>query len=375
MNKAYKADSSLLVNNYERTGLTISKGDGSFVFDSEGRKYLDLISGLAVNLLGYNFVGLSKAIQAQSKRLLHVSNLYFEENQLKYARFLLDESRLSKVFFCNSGSEAIDTCIKIARKYSYEKYGDYSRNKIICMQHSFHGRTYGAFSASDSPKLHRIFGPVLPGFIFCKYNCTPELDALVDGGVCAILIELVQGHSDVKIIEKAFVSRIKEVCAKKDILLIIDEAQTAVGRTGRYFGFQTFGVLPDLVALSKPLDGGLPLGAVICGRKTADVLEPNEHGSTFGGNPLSCVSGLFVSRYINRKPFLRKVSAKSKVFVKELEKIKKKHFLIKEVRVLGLIIGIEFHSNAQDVKELMTKKGLLVSKTTSCIIRLLPHMR
>lgn len=286
-----KLGQEYVMNTYGRLPLSMARGQGSYVWDTEGNKYLDLVSGIAVNNLGHCHPKVVKAIQQQAERLMHCSNLYWNENQILLAKLLVDNSCGSKVFFCNSGAEANEGAIKLARRYSYNKYGA-GRHEIITAKNSFHGRTLAALTATGQLKYQEGFAPLVSGFKYVTYNDLAELQQAITPQTCAILLEPVQGEGGVHPATQEYLAGVQELCRQKDILLMFDEVQTGLGRTGKLFAYEHYGVEPDVFTLAKGIGGGFPIGAIVAKGAAAETFQPGQHAATFGGNPLASAAGI-----------------------------------------------------------------------------------
>jgi len=328
-----------LMNTYARSPISIVRGRGSKVYDLEGREYLDFVAGIAVNVLGHGHPDLVAAIQKQAQQLLHASNLYYTEPQTKLAKMLVEHSFAKKVFFCNSGAEANETAIKLARRYAHQKYGA-ERYEIITMLQSFHGRTMATLTATGQEKVQKGFEPLLPGFTYVPFNNLSAVEQAVSSKTAAILLEPVQGEGGVRVADKSYLKGLRELCRQRDLLLIFDEVQTGVGRTGTLFAYEQLGVAPDVMTLGKGLGGGLPIGACLATEEAAAALEPGTHASTFGGNPVSCAAGLAVLRTLLEGRVLEHGRRMGDYLAHGLQDIKDRLPIVKEVRGLGLLQGM-----------------------------------
>lgn len=366
-------ENQYVMQTYGRFPIVLEKGNGCILEDINGKKYLDLNSGIGVNCLGHNHPAIVKTIQEQASKLMHVSNLYYTEPMVEVAKELVCATGLKKMFFANSGAEANEGVIKTARKYSYEKYGE-GRATIISLKQSFHGRTMATLTATGQDKFHNYFFPFVEGFKYAIANDIEDMKVQMDdASVCAVMMELVQGESGVVPLNKEYVKQVEQLCHEKDILLIIDEVQTGVGRTGSLFAFQQYDILPDLISVAKGIGGGVPMGGFLAGEKCEFTLKAGDHGTTFGGTPLCCSVAKTVLSIVNTEEFLKDVQDKGTYFMDEISKIDSDK--IKGVRGLGLMIGIvvEPSERASYVKELMDK-GLLVLTAGRDAIRLLPPL-
>ncbi|MFN4197091.1 MAG: aspartate aminotransferase family protein [Caldimicrobium sp.] len=361
-----------LAPNYKREKLAFVRGEGTRLFTEDGEEYLDFTSGIAVCNLGHSHPELIKVLEEQAKKVWHTSNLYYLEPQVKLAKKLTELTFGDKVFFANSGAEAVEAALKLARKYAYEHYGE-RKFKFIALENSFHGRTYGALSVTGQPQYWEGFKPLLSGVTFIPRNDLKALEEVFSEEVCAIILEPIQGEGGIYPLTKDFVAKAKELCLKYKALLIFDEIQTGIGRTGTLFVYEDFQIEPDILCTSKALANGLPLSALIAKDDVFSAFKPGSHASTFGGNPITCAVALKVLEIVSEKTFLEEVVLKGKYIVQKILKIDKKK-LIKEVRGKGLLLGIEFKEDAQGIYEHLLKKKILVTKPKPNIIRLTPPL-
>ena len=368
--KVIKRDKKYVLHTYSRSPLVLERGSGLTVWDADGRSYLDFTSGIGVNALGYCDPEWSAAVAAQAGQLQHTSNLYYTAPCTRVARKLCKRTGLDKVFFANSGAEANEGAIKCARKYSVETYGP-ARNKVLSLVNSFHGRTLATLTATGQDVFHHDFGPFPDHFAYLPANDSAALDtALQDETVCAVMMELVQGEGGVIALDADYVHHVAEICAEKDVLLIVDEVQTGIGRTGTFLACQHYGITPDIVTLAKALGGGLPLGAVVMKEKVAACMGPGSHGSTFGGNPVACAGACVVLDRID-DAFLENVNACAARLRQQLSELPE----VAEVSGLGLMVGIALKGGrkASEVRTRCEHNGLLVL-TAKDRIRLLPPL-
>lgn len=366
-------DKKYLMNTYSRYPITLVEGKGTKVWDDKGNVYLDFVAGIAVNSLGHCHPALVDAIKNQSEKLIHCSNLYWNDNQIQLAKIIAENSFGDKVFFANSGAEANEGAIKLARKYASLKYGS-KRYKVISAQNSFHGRTFGALTATGQEKYHKGFGPLLSGFKYVPFNDIDALYEAIDDEVCAIMLEVVQGEGGIHEATPEYIKAAREICDENDILFIIDEVQTGIGRTGKLFGYEHYGITPDIMTLAKGLGGGFPIGAIVAKEDKA-VFQPGDHASTFGGNPLACAAGIAVMNEITKEGFLDNVAQKGEYFKGSLESLKEKHSVIKEVRGKGLMIGCEMDmEEASDIVTKAMEKGLLINWISHNVLRFVPPL-
>ena len=318
-----------LMNTYQRQPLSIVRGRGSKVYDLEGREYIDFVAGIAVNVLGHGHPDLVLAIQKQAQHLLHTSNLYYTEPQVRLAQTLVEHSFAQKVFFCNSGAEANEAAIKLARKYSYDKYGA-DRYEIITMASSFHGRTMATLTATGQDKVQKGFAPLMPGFSYVPFNDLSAVERAITSKTAAIMLEPIQAEGGVHVAERGYLQGLRELCRERDILLIFDEVQTGIGRTGTLFCYEQFGMQPDIMTLAKGLGGGVPIGACLATDSVARAFGPGTHASTFGGNPLACASALAVLRVLLDGKILDQGRRMGECLAKGLTTLKERHRCIKE---------------------------------------------
>nr|HQV13241.1 aspartate aminotransferase family protein [Nitrospira sp.] len=329
-----------LMNTYQRQPISIVRGRGSKVYDLEGREYIDFVAGIAVNVLGHGHPDLVLAIQKQAQHLLHTSNLYYTEPQVRLAQTLVEHSFAQKVFFCNSGAEANEAAIKLARKYSYDKYGA-DRYEIITMTSSFHGRTMATLTATGQDKVQKGFAPLMPGFSYVPFNDLSAVERAITPKTAAIMLEPIQAEGGVHVAERGYLQGLRELCRERDVLLIFDEVQTGIGRTGTLFCYEQFGMQPDIMTLAKGLGGGVPIGACLATDSVARAFSPGTHASTFGGNPLACAAALAVLRVLLDGKILDQGRRMGEYLAKGLATLKERHRCIKEVRGMGLLQGME----------------------------------
>ena len=369
-----KHNMSSLANNYNRRKISFRRGKGSFLISSKGERYLDFIQGIAVNSLGHSNDYLNKALSDQSKRLWHVSNVFEIPEGEKLAKRLTKKTFADFVIFQNSGAEAIEAAIKAARRFFYLKKKPY-KNRILCIKNSFHGRTLAAIHASGSKKMIEGFGPRIPGFDHFAFGNHESLKKFITKKTAAIMIEPVLGEGGIKVIPKWCLKGLRKICDQKKILLICDEVQCGIGRSGKFFAFEYSGIKPDIVPVAKGIGGGFPLGAVLMNKKVAIGMTPGTHGSTFGGNPLAMEIGNAVLDKIMNKKFLKNVQKTSKYFLNELNKIKIEYpGIIKEIRGIGLLIGLQLHKDQTKFIKKLEKNKLLTIKAAENVIRILPPL-
>ncbi len=365
---------SSLAKNYKRRNLSFSKGKGSFLYSKRGVKFLDFVQGIAVNSLGHANPNLIKAINKQSKKLWHVSNSFIIPEGEELAKKLTNRTFADAVIFQNSGAEATEAAIKVARRYFYS-IGKPKKNRILCIKNSFHGRTIAAINASGSKKMTEGFGPKVGGFDHFKFGNHKELKRKITSKTAAIMIEPIMGEGGIKVIPSWCLKELRKICNQKKILLILDEVQCGIGRSGKFFSYEYANIKPDIVPIAKGIGGGFPIGAVLMTKKVSKAMVPGTHGSTFGGNPLAMSVGNAVMDEIFRKGFLSKVKSNSKYFVSELNKIKNKFpNLIKEIRGIGLILGIQLHHDQTKFIQSLLKNKLLTIRAAENVIRILPPL-
>ena len=370
MNLFEKANECLM-HTYAPLPIIITHGEGSCLFDENNKKYIDFTSGIGVSSVGYNNKKLNKAILNQLNSFAHLSNIFLSTPTVELANKLTTISKMSKVFFSNSGAEANEGALKLAKKYSYMKYGG-KRNKILSLKDSFHGRTLATLTATGQDKFHKYFDPFPDGYDYVTPNSIEDFKEKLTDDVCAIIMEAIQGEGGVNLLNSTFVQEVCNVCKEKDVLIIFDEVQCGLGRTGHIFCFQEFGVEADIITLAKGLGGGLPIGAILCNEKLSNTFTPGDHGSTFGGNPVVCAGALAVLDQICNDELLSSVQAKGKFIRQTLTKSKLP--LVKNIRGLGLMIGIEVSCPPDEIQKKALEKGLLILTAGKNVVRLLPPL-
>ena len=365
---------SSLANNYKRRKLSFKKGRGSFLYATNGKKYLDFVQGIAVNSLGHANPNLIKAINNQSKKVWHVSNAFVIPEGEKLAKRLTQKTFAESVIFQNSGAESTEAAIKVARRYFYS-IGKPNKNRIICIKNSFHGRTIAAIHASGSKKMTEGFGPKVNGFDHFKFGDLKSLKKSINKNTAAIMIETIMGEGGIKVHRNYFLKKLRKICNQKKILLILDEVQCGIGRSGKLFAFEYANIKPDIVPIAKGIGGGYPIGAVLMNKKVASGVVPGSHGSTFAGSPLATSVSNEVLNQIFKKGFLNNVQKISKYFYSQLNEIKNDYpKLIKEVRGVGLLIGLQlFNDQAKFIKKLQDNK-LLTIRSGENVVRILPPL-
>jgi acetylornithine/N-succinyldiaminopimelate aminotransferase len=365
---------SSLAKNYKRRNLSFNKGKGSFLYTKRGIKFLDFVQGIAVNSLGHANPNLIKAINKQSKKLWHVSNSFIIPEGEELAKKLTKRTFADAVIFQNSGAEATEAAIKIARRYFYS-IGQKKKNRILCIKNSFHGRTIAAINASGSKKMVEGFGPKVGGFDHFKFGNHKELKRKITSKTAAIMIEPIMGEGGIKVIPSWCLKELRKICNQKKILLILDEVQCGIGRSGKFFSYEYANIKPDIVPIAKGIGGGFPIGAVLMTKKVSKAMVPGTHGSTFGGNPLAMSVGNAVMDEIFKRGFLSKVQSNSKYFISELNKIKIKFpNIIKDIRGTGLILGIQLHHDQTKFIQSLLKNKLLTIRAAENVIRILPPL-
>ncbi len=365
---------SSLAKNYKRRNLSFTKGKGSYLYTKKGIKFLDFVQGIAVNSLGHTNPNLVKAINKQSKKLWHVSNSFIIPEGEELAKKLTKRTFADAVIFQNSGAEATEAAIKVARRYFYSM-GKKKKNRILCIKNSFHGRTIAAINASGSKKMIEGFGPKVGGFDHFKFGNHKELKRKITSKTAAIMIEPIMGEGGIKVIPSWCLRELRKLCDQKKILLILDEVQCGIGRSGKFFSYEYANIKPDIVPIAKGIGGGFPIGAVLMTKKVSKAMVPGTHGSTFGGNPLAMSVGNAVMDEIFRKGFLSKIKSNSKYFISELNKIKIKFpNIIKDIRGIGLILGIQLYHDQTKFIQSLLKNKLLTIRAAENVIRILPPL-
>lgn len=359
-----------LIKAYSPLSPVLEKGDGVFLYDIHGNKYLDFGSGIGVNSLGYNNKILNDSIKAQLDKIQHVSNIFLNPTTVELSNKLTSMAKMSKVFFSNSGAESNEGAIKLARKYSILKYNSQKRTTILSLKKSFHGRTLATLKLTGQDKFHKYFYPFPEGFKYTERNDIKAFKKNLSSDVCAVILEAIQGEGGVYPLDEKFVLEVAKVCKDNDVLLIFDEVQCGIGRTGKLFGFNHFNVEPDIVTVAKGLGGGLPIGGFMCNEKLKDIIQPGDHGSTYGGNPIACASALTVLNYIEKNKLLKNVE-KLGLLTKKLVSSSKN---ILDIRGKGLMIGIETKFNSSEIQKEALKEGLIVLTAGPNTIRLLPPL-
>ena len=365
---------SAILNTYNRKKISFKRGKGSFLYATNGKKYLDFVQGIAVNCLGHSNDYLNRAILNQSKKLWHVSNAFTIPEQEKLAKKLKQKTFADYVFFQNSGAEATEAAIKFARRYFYSK-GQKRKNRVLCINNSFHGRTLATIFASNSKKATEGFYPKVDGFDHFNFGDHKALEKAITSRTAAIMVETILGEGGIKVIPDVCLKGLRKLCNKKKILLILDEVQCGIGRSGKFFAFEYAKIRPDIVPIAKGIGGGFPIGAVLVNRKVASGMKPGIHGSTFGGNPLAMSAGNAVMDVMFKKGFLNNVKKNGEYFIKELNKIREKYpKIIKEVRGKGLLIGLCLQKDQTKFINKLLDNNLLSIRAAENVVRLLPPL-
>ena len=370
------AESKLLLQTYERNPYLFVSGQGVYLRDENGQDYLDLLSGIGVSALGYGHPAIQEAIDRQSKRLLHTSNLFFHEHTAELALRLTEISGLDRVFLCNSGTEAWEAALKLARANAgrLRAAGRNIGTKFLALEHSFHGRSMGAVATTHKEKYRQPFEPVMPGVEFVRFNDVDDLRAKFSDDICAICIEPVQGEGGIHPISREFFATARELCNTTGALLLADEIQSGLGRTGKWFAYQHYGILPDVTTIAKPIANGIPMGAMLCTNSAAQAFTPGMHGTTFGGGPLACAVAIAVIDTIKRDNLLDHIRDVGEYFHEELAKLAARHDCIVDVRGIGLMLGAELNSAdlAKQVAAQLMDRHIIVNRTSETVLRFLP---
>ena len=362
-----------IMNTYARFPISVVRGKGCKVYDAEDREYLDFVAGIAVNALGHGHPDLVTAIERQARHLLHTSNLYYSEPQVRLAERLVAHSFAHKAFFCNSGAEANEAAIKLARKYSFEKYGP-GRHEIITMNNSFHGRTLATLTATGQAKVQQGFAPLPQGFKYADFNDVSSIERQMDQRTAAVMLEPIQGEGGVVVAEQAFLEQLHALCRDRDVLLIFDEVQTGMGRTGTLFAYEQYNVQPDIMTLAKGLGGGLPIGACLATDNVAQAFGPGSHASTFGGNPLACAGALATLDVLLDDQLLERCQAAGAYLHKGLQSLQNRLSVVTAVRGLGLLQGMELSLDGQPVVQDCLVRRILINCTVGNVLRFVPPL-
>lgn len=359
-----------VIHTYNRYRIALDRGDGVYLYDAEGRRYLDFGSGIGVFALGYNDKEYNDAVKAQVDKLVHTSNYFYNEPAAKASEKLVEATGLAKVFFTNSGAEAIEGALKLARKYGSQS----GRTGIIAMEHSFHGRTIGALSVTGNAHYREAFEPLMPDVHFAVYNDFESVKALANDKTCAIIMETIQGEGGIYPASEDFIKNVRKLCDEKDIVLILDEVQCGMGRSGAMYAYQKYGIMPDVLATAKALGCGVPIGAFAASEKMADVLAAGDHGTTYGGNPLACAAAAEVFELFKKKKILENVNKVGAYLYGRLEEIKNRFPQIVDHRGMGLIQGLEFDGPVGNVIEKLLDAGVITFAAGSNVIRFIPPL-
>lgn len=370
------AESKLLLNTYERNPYLFVSGKGVFLQDDNGTHFLDLLSGIGVSALGYGHPAIEQAIARQSARLLHTSNLFFHEGTANLALRLTEISGMDRVFLSNSGTEAWEAALKLARAYATKarENGKHIGTKFLAMEHSFHGRTMGSVATTHKDKYRLPFAPVMGDVEFVRFNDVADLRARFSANVCGICIEPVQGEGGIHPVSQEFFAAARELCDSTGALLLADEIQSGLGRTGKWFAYQHYGIQPDVTTLAKPIAGGIPMGAMLCTERVASAFTPGMHGTTFGGGPLACAVAIAVIDTMQRENMLAHIEEVGGFFKTELNAMKEQHDCIADVRGMGLMLGVELTSAelAKQVAAQMMERHIIINRTSETVLRFLP---
>jgi len=367
-------DEKYVMHTYGRIPLVMDRGDEVRVWDKDGREYLDFISGIGVNAVGHCHPEVLNAMREQAQKLLHCSNLYYIEPQARLAERLCNLSFADKVFFSNSGAEANEAAIKLARKFGAKKNGEGRCYEIITMENSFHGRTLSTLAATGQTKYQKGFSPLPRGFKYAPFNDLEAIRKSVSDKTCAVMVEPIQGEGGIKVAKGDFLEGLRKLCDEEGVLLIFDEVQCGLGRTGKLFAYQHYGVDPDIMTLAKPLGGGLPIGATLAREDVASCFEPGNHASTFGGNPLVCAAALAFLKVVEEEGLVEKAERMGSYFRDKMGGLRKKFSFIREIRGKGLMIGVELDFEGRKIVNECRKEGLLINCTSENVLRFLPPL-
>ena len=372
----FTRDDSNYLPVFNRYKIVLERGEGAYLYDINGKRYIDFLAGIAVNVLGHNYAPLVDAISKQAAKVIHVSNLYYTEPQAAAAEKLVKLSGLDRAFFANSGAEANEGAIKIARKYAHQF--DAEKSQIITAWDSFHGRTLATLTATGQPKYHKGFEPLPAGFDYVHYNNISELEEKISDKTCAVMLETIQGEGGVYPPKDDYLKKVRALCDKYGALLILDEIQAGMGRSGKFFAYEKYGVKPDIVTLAKGLAGGVPIGAFICTEKVAQAFHAGDHGTTFGGNPLACAAANVVLDTVPNEKFLAHVEEVGGYFKNKLIELQQKHSAqISEVRGEGLILGLQLSNSKKSGVEIVNecmKRGAIINCTVGTVLRFIPPL-
>ena len=362
-----------IMNTYGRFDVTFVKGAGTKVYDIEGKAYLDFVSGVAVNCLGHSHPAIARTLTEQSQQLIHVSNLYWNDKQLMLAEKLAAYSDHHEVFFSNSGTEAVETGLKLARKHGKIKGGS-EKNVILYMENSFHGRTLGALAVTGQEKYQKDFMPLMQGLKAVKFNNPEDLIEKMDNNVCGVILEPIQGEGGIITVSTAFLQKARELCDQHQALLIFDEVQCGIGRTGKLFAYENFEAQPDVICMAKGLGGGFPIGATLAKKEAAQAFVPGDHGCTFGGNPLACAVALTVLEELVEKGVLENTKQQSDYLVNQLSKLQQKYSVVQGIHGMGLMLGLSLNIEGKSLVQKCFEKGLLLVGAGEKVVRILPPL-
>lgn len=369
-----QAEQKLLLPTYDRQRVLFTRGRGVYLWDSKGKRYLDFLSGIGVNALGHAHPAIQRVLKQQAGKLIHTSNLFYHEYQAELAKRLTKISGLDRAFFCNSGTEAWEGALKLARAFARanNNNGHKAKWRLLALENSFHGRTFGSLATTGQEKYRSPFAPLVPGVNFVAFNDLEDLKRQFDGSVCAVCLETIQGEGGINFVSREFLQLARELTEKSGALLILDEIQCGLGRTGKHFAYQHYGITPDMVTVAKPLAAGLPLGALLTTERVASGMHPGLHGTTFGGGPLACAVAIECLKQIEHLlPNLKKTG---QYFLMQLQQLQSKHASIKDVRGLGLMLAMQLESAdlAKSVLSELLDKGILINRTHDTVLRFLP---
>ncbi|HKW19189.1 MAG TPA: aspartate aminotransferase family protein [Terriglobales bacterium] len=369
-----QAEQKLLLPTYDRQKVLFTRGRGVYLWDSKGKRYLDFLSGIGVNALGHAHPAIQRVLKQQAGKLIHTSNLFYHEYQAELAKLLTKMSGLDRAFFCNSGTEAWEGALKLARAYARanNNNGHKAKWRLLALENSFHGRTFGSLATTGQEKYRNPFMPLVPGVNFVAFNDLEDLKRQFDGSVCAVCLETIQGEGGINFVSREFLQLARELTEKSGALLILDEIQCGLGRTGKYFAYQHYGIKPDMVTVAKPLAAGLPLGALLTTERVASGMHPGLHGTTFGGGPLACAVAIECLKQVDH--LLPDVKKLGLYFLQQLQQLQSKHDSIKDVRGLGLMLAIDLDSadQAKSVLAELLAQGILINRTHDTVLRFLP---
>src|SRR5580693_4022536 len=372
----HEAEAKLLLPTYERNPILFVEGAGMYLIDENGEGYLDLLSGIGVNALGYGHPAVNEAISRQSRKLVHISNLYFHEGQAELAMRLTERTGLDRAFFCNSGTESWEAAMKLARAYSALKRseGHTIGTRFLALDNSFHGRTMGSVSTTHKDKYREPFQPLVPGVDFVRFNDVDHLRASFSNEVCAVLFEPIQGEGGIRPVSQEFFAAARELTRSTGALLIADEIQSGLGRTGKWFAYQQFGIQPDVTTLAKPIAGGLPLGVMLCSEEASRGIHPGLHGTTFGGGPLACAVAIAVIDTMEQDGLLSNIEQTGAYFKHQLHQLAGAHESVVDVRGMGLMLAMEMESTelAKKIVAKMLERRILINRTSETVLRFLP---